>query len=148
MQNRSSQKSSRHAIDWMNHNRFGMFIHWGLYALLERGEWVMRTEERSREEYEKLADVFLGEKFDADAMAKLAKRTGMTHMCMTAKHHDGFCLFDSKLTDYCTPKQAARLAMDEVTGPVVAVALVLAAGFVPCAEAGIKQILRCASLLF
>lgn len=107
MKKAEGSKSSRHAIDWMNNNRFGMFIHWGLYSVLERNEWAMMAEERPRQEYEKLADKFRGEKFDADAIAALAKRAGMTHMCMTTKHHDGFCLFDSKLTDYSAPKRAA-----------------------------------------
>jgi len=100
-------KSSPHALRWFTRHKFGMFIHWGLYAMLERCEWAMMAEERPRAEYEKLADTFRGEKFDADAIAALARRSGMTHMCMTTKHHDGFGLFDSKLTDYCAPRRAA-----------------------------------------
>lgn len=107
MSPQSSPKSSKHAIDWMANNRFGMFIHWGLYSLLERCEWAMMCEEWPREEYEKLAARFTGKKFDAPAIAALAKRAGMTHMCMTTKHHEGYCLFDSKLSDYTAPKRAA-----------------------------------------
>ena len=108
MKKNAEQKSSSHAIEWMNNNRFGMFIHWGAYSVIERCEWAMMTEEHPRNEYEKLADKFTGKKFDADAIATLAKRAGMTHMCMTTKHHDGFCLYDSKLTDYTTVKRAAK----------------------------------------
>ena len=108
MKKNAEPKSSSHAIEWMNNNRFGMFIHWGAYSVIERCEWAMMVEEHPRGEYEKLADKFTGKKFDADAIAALAKRAGMTHMCMTTKHHDGFCLFDSKLTDYTTVKRAAK----------------------------------------
>lgn len=108
MKEKYEEKSSSNAIQWMNNNRFGMFIHWGVYSLLERCEWAMMHEERPREEYEKLADHFIGDKFDANAIAALAKKAGMTHMCMTTKHHDGFCLFDSELTDYTSVKCAAK----------------------------------------
>ena len=107
MPTQATPKSSKHALDWFANNRFGMFIHWGLYSLLERCEWAMMCEERPREEYELLARRFTGSRFDAGAIAALAKRSGMTHMCMTTKHHDGFCLFDSKLTDYTSVRRAA-----------------------------------------
>ena len=75
--------------------RFGMFIHWGLYALLGRGEWVMYNEAIPAEEYRKLMDSFTAEKFDARAWARTAKDAGMKYMVLTTRHHDGFSLWDS-----------------------------------------------------
>lgn len=85
---------------WFPEARFGMFIHFGLYALLGRGEWVMYNEDIPREEYGKLARRFNPHKFDAGEWVAAAQRAGCRYMTVTAKHHDGFCLFDSALTDY------------------------------------------------
>jgi len=85
---------------WFPEARFGMFIHFGLYALLGRGEWVMYHEDIPREEYSKLARRFNPHRFDADEWVASAQRCGCRYMTVTAKHHDGFCLFDSALTDY------------------------------------------------
>lgn len=93
-------------LKWFNEARFGMFIHWGLYSLLGRHEWVMNRERIPVEEYEKLADQFRPKEFPAKEWARLAKQTGMKYMVMTTKHHEGFCLFHSELTDYCAPKRA------------------------------------------
>jgi alpha-L-fucosidase len=98
--------SSEHAIAWFRQNRFGMFIHWGIYSLRQRCEWTQMVEEIPRPEYEPLAKRFTGRNFDARAIARLAKRAGMTFACMTTKHHDGFCLFDSQLTDYTSVRRA------------------------------------------
>ena len=87
--------------------KFGLFIHWGLYSIPGRGEWVQHNEQIPAAEYEPLQDQFRGERFDADAIARLAVECGMRYIVMTAKHHDGFCLFDSALTDYTTAKSAA-----------------------------------------
>jgi alpha-L-fucosidase len=92
-------------IAWWREAKFGMFIHWGLYSQLGRQEWVMSIEDIPVEEYEKLAKTFKPKPNAARDWAKLAKQTGMKYMVMTTKHHEGFCLFDSKLTDYCAPKQ-------------------------------------------
>lgn len=81
-------------------DRFGMFIHWGLYAIPGRGEWLMNNAEIPREEYEQYAKEWDPKHFDAKAWARLAKKAGMKYAVLTTKHHDGFCLFDSKLTDY------------------------------------------------
>ena len=86
--------------DWFLNDRFGMFIHWGLYAIPSRGEWVRSVEGISTEDYEKFFETFNPVKYDPKKWAKLAKKAGMKYAVMTAKHHDGFCLFDSKLTDY------------------------------------------------
>lgn len=80
--------------------RFGMFIHWGIYSLLERGEWVMFHEKIPTTEYERLVARFNPVKFDANEWVNLAKQAGMRYITITAKHHDGFCMYDSQLTDY------------------------------------------------
>ncbi len=95
-------------MQWWREAKFGMFIHWGLYSILGRGEWVMAIEDIPVEEYEQLAKQFNPRPHAAREWARLAREAGMKYMVMTTKHHDGFCLFDSKFTDYCAPKQAAR----------------------------------------
>jgi alpha-L-fucosidase len=87
-------------VKWFTHDRFGMFIHWGLYAIPARGEWIRSIERISNEDYQKYFDAFDPTGFDPKEWARLAKRAGMRYAVLTAKHHDGFCLFDSKLTDY------------------------------------------------
>jgi alpha-L-fucosidase len=86
--------------EWFLKDRFGMFIHWGLYAIPARGEWVRNSERISNEDYQVYFDEFNPERYDPKAWAKTAKAAGMKYAVLTAKHHDGFCLFDSKLTDY------------------------------------------------
>lgn len=86
--------------EWFRQARFGMFIHWGLYAIPSRGEWVRSTEKLSIEDYEPYFNEFNPKNYNPKEWAKAAKRAGMKYAIMTAKHHDGFCLFDSKLTDY------------------------------------------------
>lgn len=85
---------------WFAEARLGMFIHFGLYALLGRNEWVMYHEDIPREEYEKLARRFNPSRFNADEWVTAATECGCRYMAVTAKHHDGFCLFDSALTDF------------------------------------------------
>jgi alpha-L-fucosidase len=94
-------------MTWWHEARFGMFIHFGLYSVLGRHEWAMEREGISVAEYQKLAKVFNPKPHAARAWAKLAKQAGMKYMVMTTKHHEGFCNFDTKLTNYCAPKQAA-----------------------------------------
>ena len=93
---------------WFHQARFGMFIHWGLYSLLKRGEWVMFQERIRPADYARLADRFQPRKFDADAWAGLAAEAGMKYMVLTTRHHDGFCLFDSRASDFTSVKTAAR----------------------------------------
>ena len=87
-------------VEWFRHDRFGMFIHWGIYAIPARGEWVRSVERIHKEDYEPFADEFDPIDYDLREWAKLAKAAGMKYAVLTAKHHDGYCLFDSKLTDY------------------------------------------------
>ena len=93
---------------WFHQARFGMFIHWGLYSVLSRGEWVMLAERISKEEYAKLAQQFNPTDFSADAWVKLAQEAGMKYIVLTTRHHDGFCLFDSKVSDFTSVKTAAK----------------------------------------
>ncbi|MCM3627779.1 alpha-L-fucosidase [Paenibacillus glycanilyticus] len=85
---------------WFLQDRFGMFIHWGLYAIPARGEWVRNAERISVEDYQVYFDQFNPERYEPKQWAKAAKAAGMKYAVLTAKHHDGFCLFDSKLTEY------------------------------------------------
>ncbi len=82
-----------------------MFIHWGLYSTLGRHEWVMEQEGIPVAEYEQLAKSFKPKPNAARAWARLAKQAGQKYMVMTTKHHEGFCNFGTRLTNYCAPKQ-------------------------------------------
>lgn len=89
---------------WLEKDRFGMFIHWGLYSLAARHEWVQKLEEISSEGYAKYFKHFDPDLYDPKLWAKSAKDAGMKFFCMTAKHHEGFCLWDTKLTDFKATK--------------------------------------------
>src|SRR6266446_888959 len=92
-------------MKWWHEAKFGMFIHWGLYSVLGRHEWVMEMEGIPATEYQKLAAQFKPKPNFARDWARLAKRAGQRYMVMTTKHHEGFCNFATKTTDYCAPKQ-------------------------------------------
>lgn len=95
--------------DWFTHDRFGMFIHWGLYAQAARHEWVMHTESIPVEEYERrYFKRFDPDLYNPDLWAAAAANAGMKYFVVTSKHHEGFCLWDSKQTDYKAPNTAAR----------------------------------------
>ena len=96
-------------LDWWREARFGMFIHWGLYAVPagtwnDRGtghaEWIRTTAQIPLKEYDKFAEEFNPVKFDADHWCAMANDAGMGYIVITTKHHDGFCLFDSQHTDF------------------------------------------------
>ena len=87
-------------MQWWHDARFGMFIHWGLYSQLGRHEWVMNRERIPLAEYEKLSWTFKPKPRPMREWARCAKQAGMKYLVMTTKHHEGFCLWNSKLTDY------------------------------------------------
>ena len=94
---------------WFRHDRFGMFIHWGLYAMPARHEWIKTNEKIPEEKYEKYFQYFNPDLYDAREWARQAKAAGMKYAVMTTKHHEGFCMFDSQYTDYkCTNTPAGR----------------------------------------
>ena len=109
--NKAAMLSQKGQISWWHDAKFGMFIHWGLYAIPagtwkesvhERGysEWIMYHEQIPVGEYEKLAKSFNPVQFDAETWVKTAKAAGMKYIVITSKHHDGFSMFDSDVSDY------------------------------------------------
>jgi len=85
---------------WFQEARFGLFVHWGVYSLLGDGEWVMNNQNISIEEYEKLPTFFNPIDFNPVEWVTMAKEAGMKYITITSRHHDGFSMFDSKMTDY------------------------------------------------
>lgn len=95
--------------EWFVHDRFGMFIHWGLYALPARHEWIKNLEKITEEKYQKYFEYFDPDMYDPREWARAAKKAGMKYAVLTTKHHEGFCLFDSAYTDYkATNTKAGR----------------------------------------
>jgi alpha-L-fucosidase len=92
---------------WFVRDRFGLFIHWGIYAVAARHEWVKSRERIPDAEYLKYFDHFDPDLYDPGAWARAAKAAGMRYAVITTKHHDGFCLWDSQLTDYKAPNTPA-----------------------------------------
>lgn len=84
----------------LNANKFGMFIHWGIYALTGVQDQAIARLDLDRAEYENLANKFNPVKYDPEEWVKLAKSAGMKYICFTTKHHDGFCMWDTRFTDY------------------------------------------------
>ena len=85
---------------WFQHDRFGLFIHWGLYSLPARHEWIKNYESITDEDYEKYFKFFDPDLYDPKLWAQAASDAGMKYFVITTKHHEGFCLWDSDLTDY------------------------------------------------
>ena len=101
-----AQKAER--LVWWTHDRFRMFIHFGLYAIPARGEWIKKIETIPEAKYRLYFENFNPDRFDAAAWAKAAKAAGMRYAVLTAKHHEGFCLWDTKFTDYKITNTAFR----------------------------------------
>lgn len=87
-------------MKWWSDARFGMFIHWGLYALPARHEWVQNIEKMTNEEYQKYFELYNPDLYNPKEWARMAKDAGMKYVVLTAKHHEGFCNWDSKYTDF------------------------------------------------
>lgn len=90
-------------LGWFREARFGMFIHWGIYAAAARHEWVQNREEIPEADYRQYFDHFSPDLYDPAAWAEMAWDAGMRYLVVTSKHHDGFCLWDSALTDFKAP---------------------------------------------
>lgn len=99
------QQTRAQRMQWWHAARFGMFVHFGVYSTIGRHEWVMENEAIPIGQYTGHASSFKPAPNCPRAWARLAKQTGMKYMVMTTKHHEGFCNFDTKLTNYCAPKQ-------------------------------------------
>ncbi len=93
---------------WFSEARFGMFIHWGIYSIPARGEWVMNVEQIPAGEYALFSDEFNPDRFNADEWVNLAKKAGMKYIVLTTRHHDGYSLFDSKVSDFTSVKRKAK----------------------------------------
>lgn len=94
---------------WFRHDRFGMFIHWGLYSMPARHEWIKNMEKIPEEKYDKYFKYFNPDLYDPREWARQAKAAGMKYAVLTTKHHEGFCMWDSQYTDYkCTNTPAGR----------------------------------------
>ena len=88
------------AREWFQNARFGLFIHWGVYSILADGEWVMNNQNISISEYEKLPSFFNPIDFDPVEWVSMVKEAGMKYITITSRHHDGFSMFDTKMSDY------------------------------------------------
>jgi len=93
-------------MKWWHDARFGMFIHWGLYSQLGRSEWVLNREKIPWSQYDKLADTWAPKRNFARQWGRLARKAGMKDMVLTAKHHEGFCLWDTQMTDFNAVKRS------------------------------------------
>src|SRR5690349_17231844 len=99
---------------WFPKARYGLFVHYGLYSLLERGEWSLNREQIPPAEYRQLADRFTAERFNSDCIADLAVRAGMRYITFTTMHHDGYRLYDTGLSNFKSKR--------DLTGEIVAAA--------------------------
>ncbi len=93
---------------WFNEAKFGMFIHWGIYSVPAHAEWMLHDEKMPFEEYRRYADQFAPDDWDPRDWVSLAQEAGMRYMVLTARHHDGYCLYDSDLSDFTAPRSAAK----------------------------------------
>ncbi|OAD42232.1 alpha-L-fucosidase [Polaribacter atrinae] len=93
-------KSNLEARQWFEDAKFGLFIHWGVYSILGAGEWVMNNQNIAIDAYEKLPSFFNPTKFNAEEWVQIAKNAGMEYITITTRHHDGFSMYDSEVSDY------------------------------------------------
>jgi len=98
---------------WFVNARYGMFVHFGLYSMLARGEWVMNRERLSAAEMRALAERFSPDQFDAERICDLAVAGGMRYVNLTTMHHDGFRLYDTELSDFNSMAVCGRDLVDE-----------------------------------
>jgi len=94
------QQVSERGLKWFQDVRFGMFIHWGLYSILAKQEWIMHFDQIPVAEYEKLVPQFNPTRFNADEWVSIAADAGQKYMVITSRHHDGFSMYDTALSDY------------------------------------------------
>jgi alpha-L-fucosidase len=95
-----AKQVSAQGLEWFQDVRFGMFIHWGLYSIIAKQEWVMHTDRIPVPEYEKLVPQFNPVKYNADEWVSIAADAGQKYMVITSRHHDGFSMYDTALSDY------------------------------------------------
>jgi alpha-L-fucosidase len=105
-------------VSWFTESRFGLFVHFGLYSTAARHEWVMSREHLTTEQYERYAEVFDPDLFDARAIARAAKDAGMGYVVLTSKHHDGFALWDSAVSDWTIARTRGRDLVAELAEAV------------------------------
>lgn len=91
---------NQEGIERFRDAKLGLFLHWGLYSVRSRGEWSIYRDDVPKEDYAKYMRMFNPKRFDARAWVRMAKDAGMKYICITTKHHDGFCMFDSQYTDW------------------------------------------------
>ncbi len=99
-----TQQVSERGLKWFQDVRFGMFIHWGLYSIVAKQEWVMHADRIPVSEYEKLVAQFNPTRFNADEWVSIAADAGQKYMVITSRHHDGFSMYDTALSDYKVTK--------------------------------------------
>ena len=107
LQTAKEKKMGKGNTAWFVRDRFGMFIHWGLYALPARHEWIRNIERIPNEDYEIYFEMFDPDLFDPKAWARAAREAGMKYFVITTKHHEGFCLWVTKYTNYKVTNTAA-----------------------------------------
>jgi len=96
----SSELTKKDNLTRFQHDRLGMFIHWGVYAMYATNEWCQYWSKLSDEEYQKMVDRFNPDMFNPKEWAKMAREAGMKYVVFTTKHHDGFCMWNTEFTDY------------------------------------------------
>ena len=105
-------KENLEAREWFEDAKFGLFIHWGVYSVLGDGEWVMNNQNISIDAYEKLPAFFNPVDYNPKEWVAMAKAAGMKYITITSRHHDGFSMFDSEVSDYNIVQRTAKIPAD------------------------------------